>query len=54
MPLSVMKRLSLGELTHITMTLQMEDITLAKLEGILEDLLIKVGKLNLFSLWNLW
>ena len=44
MPLSVVKRLSLGELTPIAMTLQMEDITLAQLEGILEDVLIKVGK----------
>ena len=47
MPLSAVKRLSLGELTPITttMTLQMANITLAQLEGILEDVLIKVGKL---------
>ena len=44
MPLSVAKRLSLGELTPITMTLQMVDRTLPHLEGILEDVLIKVGK----------
>ena len=44
MPLSVVKRLSLGELTPTAMTLQMADITLAQLEGILEDVLIKVGK----------
>ena len=44
MPLFVAKRLSLGELTPITMTLQMADRTLAHLEGILEDVLIKVGK----------
>ena len=44
MPLSVAKRLSLGELTHIAITLQMADMTLAHLEGILEDVLIKVGK----------
>ena len=44
MPLFVAKRLSLGELTPIAMTLQMEDRTLAHLEGILEDVLIKVGK----------
>ena len=44
MPLSVVKRLSLGELTPTTMTLQMADITLAQPEGILEDVLIKVGK----------
>ena len=44
MLLSVAKRLSLGELTPTAMTLQMADITLAHLEGILEDVLIKVGK----------
>ena len=44
MPLSVAKKLSLGELTPTTMTLQIADITLAHLEGILEDVLIKVGK----------
>ena len=44
MPLSVEKRLILGELTPTTMTLQMADRTLAHPEGILEDVLIKVGK----------
>ena len=44
MPLSVAKRLGLGELTHTTMTLQMADKTLANPKGILEDVLIKVGK----------
>ena len=44
MSLSVVKRLSLGELTPIAMTLQMVDRTLAQPEGILEDVLIKVGK----------
>ena len=44
MPLSIVKRLSLGELTPIAMTLQMVDRTLAQPEGILEDVLIKVGK----------
>ena len=44
MPLSMVKRLSLGELTPTAMTLQMADITLAQLEGILEDVQIKVGK----------
>ena len=43
MPLSVAKRLSLGELTPTAMTLQMEDRILAHPEGILEDVLIKVG-----------
>ena len=44
MPLSIAKRLSLGELTPTAMTLQMADRTLAHLKGILEDVLIKVGK----------
>ena len=44
MPLSMVKRLSLGELTPIAMTLQMEERTMANLEGIPEDILIKVGK----------
>ena len=46
MPLSVVKRLSLGELTPIAMTLQMADRTLVQLEGIFKDVLIKVGKFN--------
>ena len=44
MPLFVVKTLSLGELIPITMALQMEDISIAQPEGILEDVLIKVGK----------
>ena len=44
MPLSVVKRLSLGKLTPTAMTLQMADITMAQPEGILEDVLIKIGK----------
>ena len=44
MPLSIAKRLSLGEFTPTAMTLQMTDKTLAHPEGILEDVLIKVGK----------
>ena len=44
MPLSIVKRLGLGELTPTAMTLQMEDKTIAQPEGILEDVLIKVGK----------
>ena len=41
--LSVVKRLSLGELTPIAMTLQMADKSTVQPEGILEDVLIKVG-----------
>ena len=44
MSLSVVKRLNLGELTPTTMTLQMADKTMAQSEGILEDVLMKVGK----------
>ena len=43
-PLSVVKRLSLGELTPTTMTLQMADRSMVQPKGILEDVLIKVGK----------
>ena len=44
MPLSVAKKLSLGELTPTTVTLQMADRTVAKPEGVIEDVLVKVGK----------
>ena len=44
MPLSVMQRLKLGELTPTTITLQMADRSMAQPEGILEDVLVKVGK----------
>ena len=44
MPLSVVQRLNLGELTPTTVTLQMADRSMAQLEGILEDVLFKVGK----------
>ena len=44
MPLSVVQRLSLGELTITVITLQMADRSMAQPEGILEDVLVKVGK----------
>ena len=44
MPLSMIKRLDLGELTPTAMTLQMADKTMAQSEGVLEDVLIKGGK----------
>ena len=44
MPLSVVKRLSLGELTPTKNTLRMADKSMAQPEGILEDVLVKVGK----------
>ena len=44
MPLSVAKKLSLGELIPTTITLQMADISMVKPEGVLEDVLVTVGK----------
>ena len=44
MPLSVVKKLSLGELTPTAITFQIEDRTMAQPEGVLEYVLIKVGK----------
>ena len=44
MPLSVVGRLSLGELTPTTITLQMAERSMAQPEGVLEDVLVKVGK----------
>ena len=44
MPLSVVQRLNLGKLTPTTITLQMADRSMAQPKGILEDVLVKVGK----------
>lgn len=44
MPLSVYKRLQLGEAKHTTVTLQLADRSLAHPLGIVEDVLVKVGK----------
>ena len=44
MPLSVVHRLSLGELTPTTVILQMAGRSMAQLEGVLKDVLVKVGK----------
>ena len=44
MPVSVARKLSLGELTPTTVTLQMADRTMAKPQGVIEDVLVKVGK----------
>ena len=51
MPLSVVKRLSLRELTLTAMTLQMADMTLVHPKGILEDVHQKWE--NSFSQWTL-
>ena len=40
----MVQRLSLGELTPTTITLQMADRSMAQPEGVLEDVLVKVGK----------
>ena len=44
MPLSVAKKLSLGEFIPTTITLQMADRSIIKPEGVLEDVLVTVGK----------
>ena len=44
MPLSVVQRLSLGELTPTAITIQMADRSMAQPEGVLEDVLVKVWK----------
>ena len=44
MPLSVVRRLSFGELTLTTITLQMADRSMEQPEDVLEDVLVKVGK----------
>ena len=44
MPLSVVQRLSLRELTPIAITLQMANGSMAQPEGVLEDVLVKVIK----------
>ena len=44
MPLSVVQILSLGELAPTTIILQMADKSMAQLEGVLEDVLVKVEK----------
>ena len=44
MPISEVQRLSLGELTPTSITLQIVDRSMAQPEGVLEDVLVKVGK----------
>ena len=46
MPLSIVQILSLGELTPTAITLQMADISMAQQEGVVEDVLVKVGNLS--------
>ena len=43
-PSSVVRRLSLGELTPTNLTLQMADKSIVKTEGIIEDVMVKVEK----------
>ena len=44
MPLLVVKRSSLWELTPTTLSLQMAERSMTQPEGILEDVFVKVGK----------
>ena len=44
-PLSMVKKLNLGELTPTTMSVPMADCSLTYPQGILEDVLVKVDKL---------
>ena len=44
MPLSVVQRLNLGKLTLTVITFQMANRLMAQPEGVLEDVLVKVGK----------
>ena len=45
MPLSLFKRLGIGEVMSTMMTLQMADRSLVRPSGACEDVLVKVGKL---------
>ena len=44
MPLSIVKRLNLGELTPVTWSFQMADRLMTYPKGIIEDVLVKVDK----------
>ena len=44
MPFLVAKKLNLGEITPIALSLQMADRSMASPKGIIEDVLIKVDK----------
>ena len=44
MPLSMAKNMNLGEITPTTLSLQMAGRSMTSLKGIIEDVLIKVGK----------
>ena len=46
MPLSIIKRLGLGEARPTTVTLQLADRSLKHLRGVIEDVLVKVDKLS--------
>ena len=44
MPLSIFRRLGLGEVRPTTMTIQLDDRSLKHPRGIIEDVPVKVGK----------
>lgn len=49
MPLSVFQKLGLGEPRLTTLSLQVIDCSLVKLQWVVEDVLIKVGKFVILS-----
>nr|GEV32601.1 reverse transcriptase domain-containing protein [Tanacetum cinerariifolium] len=44
MPLSILKKISLPELTHSRMTLELADRSITRRKGVAEDVFVKVGK----------
>nr|GEX19859.1 reverse transcriptase domain-containing protein [Tanacetum cinerariifolium] len=47
MPLSIWKKLSLAELTPTRMTLELEDLSITRPKGVVEDVFVKVGKFHI-------
>ena len=44
MPMSIFRKLGIGEVRPTTVTLQLADLSLAHLEGEIEDVLVRVEK----------
>nr|GEY48138.1 reverse transcriptase domain-containing protein [Tanacetum cinerariifolium] len=49
MPLSIWKKLSLPELTHTRMTLELADRSITRPKGVAEDVFVKVGKFHFLA-----
>nr|GEU82826.1 reverse transcriptase domain-containing protein [Tanacetum cinerariifolium] len=49
MPLSIWKKLSLPELTHTRMTLELADRSITRPKGVAEDIFVKVGKFHFLT-----